>query len=297
MPLRPSPLPTELGDRAFSTGQARAAGVTHGRLRGKDLERPFHGVRRPAVEKVPASRDDGSPVDAALDAAALRPLVVEDARAAMLVLPGDGAFSHCTAALLHRIPLPRSHEHQQPLHVMRPTGRNPVDRPQVTPHRGLQSRRVVTVQGLRVVAPGDTWVDLASLLGVEDLVVAGDRVARVAGSLAPLQEALARRTTARGLRGARLLREALAWVRVGSDSPMETRSRLLFCRHGLPEPELNVAVMSRTGSQFLCRGDFVWRDRKVIGEYQGSHHLDVEVVADRPHPAWTGRSATPSTRC
>ncbi len=204
----------------------------------------------------------------------LRRSLVEDARAATLVLPGDAAFSHCTAALLHRLPLPRSHEHQQPLHVMRPTGRNPVDRPQVTPHRGLQARRVATVQGLRVVAPADTWVDLATLLGVEDLVVAGDRVARVAGSLQPLREALARRTATRGLRGARALREALAWVRVGSDSPMETRSRLLFCRHGLPEPEINVAVMSGTGSQFLCRGDFVWRDKKVIGEYQGSHHFD-----------------------
>lgn len=49
---------------------------------------------------------------------------------------------------------------------------------------------------------------------------------------------------------------------------------MLFCRHGLPEPEINVAVMSGTGSQFLCRGDFVWRDTKVIGEYQGSHHFD-----------------------
>lgn len=259
MPLRPSPLPTHLADRAFSTQQARAAGLTQGRLRGRDLERPFHGVRRRAVETTP-------------DTTALRRSPVEDARAATLVLPGDAAFSHCTAALLHRLPLPRSHEHQQPLHVMRPTGRNPVDRPQVTPHRGLQARRVATVQGLRVVAPADTWVDLAPLLGVEDLVVAGDRVARVAGSLQPLREALARRTATRGLRGARALREALAWVRVDSDSPMETRSRLLFCRHGLPEPEINVAVMSGTGSQFLCRGDFVWRDTKVIGEYQGSHH-------------------------
>ncbi len=263
----------------------------------------------------------------------------------MLVLPGDAAYSHCTAALLHGLPLPRSHEHRQPLHVMRPTARNPVDRPQVTPHLGLQSRQVATVQRLRVVAPADTWVDLASLLGVEDLVVAGDRVARVAGSLEPLREALARRTATRGLRGARRLREALSWVRLGADSPMETRSRLLFCRHGLPEPEINVAVMSVSGSEFLCRGDFVWRDKKVVGEYQGSHHfdsfargdddisrrllleddgwkyveltrsdhanparrwamlqrlgglLDVDVVADRPHPVWTGRSATTSMRC
>ena len=44
MPAQPRPLPDALGD-AFRTAHARAAGVTEGRLRAKDLERPFHGVR------------------------------------------------------------------------------------------------------------------------------------------------------------------------------------------------------------------------------------------------------------
>ncbi|KRE55082.1 hypothetical protein [Phycicoccus sp. Soil748] len=336
MPGRPTPLPATLAGRAFSTTQAAAAGLTEGRLRGADLERPFHGVRRVAATAGdPSLRDPGGPV---LD---VRAQVQADACAAALVLPDDAAFSHCTAALLHGIPLPRSHEHVRPLHVMRPTGRNPVDRPGVTPHLGLQSRHLVVVRGLRLVSMADTWVDLGSLLGVEDLVVAGDRVARLAGSTEPLRLALDRR--GRGARGVRGLREALAWVRVGADSAMETRSRLLFCRHGLPEPEVNVAVMAADGSGFLCRGDFVWRERKVVAEYQGAHHfgnfrrgdddisrrllveddgwkyveltrsdhtnparrhallrrlaayLGVEVVADRPHPAWTGRFDTTST--
>ena len=69
------------------------------------------------------------------------------------------------------------------------------------------------------------------------------------------------------------IREALGWVRVGADSAMETRSRLAFVRHGLPEPELNVEVMAADGSGFLCRSDFLWRDQRVIGEYQGEHHF------------------------
>ncbi|WP_406829957.1 hypothetical protein ABEG17_13255 [Pedococcus sp. KACC 23699] len=236
----------------------------------------------------------------------------------------------------------RGNEHHRPLHVMRPSSRNPIERPETRPHLGLESRQVVILRGLRVVSIVDTWVDLAALLGVEDLVVVGDRIARLAGSLEPLHHALARRATSRGPRGIRALKEAIAWVRLGADSPMETRSRLLFCRHGLPEPEINVPVMTANGAGFLCRGDFVWRDKKVIGEYQGGHHfgsfargdkdisrrlllqddgwkyveltrsdhtnparrwallqrlathLGVEVVADRPHPAWTGRFATTS---
>jgi hypothetical protein len=248
------PLPAPLAGRAFTTADAHERGLGEGRLRGQDLSRPFHGVRVDTA--VPPARDH-------------RAALLVDARAASLVLPADCAFSHCTAAALLGLPLPRSHEHTR-LHVMRPARHNPVARPQVLPHLGLESRETVRVDGLRVVSAADTWVDLAITLGVEDLVVLGDSVARRAGSIDPLRAALGRRGRARGVRA---LREALAWVRVGSDSPMETRSRLLFVRHGLPEPELNVAVTARDGSGFLCRSDFVWRDWRVIGEYQGEHHF------------------------
>jgi hypothetical protein len=116
----------------------------------------------------------------------------------------------------------------------------------------------------------DTWVDLGERLGVEDLVVVGDWIARRAGTRDLLGRALTRRGPVRGVLR---LREALRWVRVGADSPMETRSRLAFVRHGLPEPELNVDVMAADGSGFLCRADFLWRGKRVIGEYQGEHHF------------------------
>ena len=310
--------------------------MAEGRLRGSDLVRPLHGVRQPAGAKGDEGDEGGD------RPAGRQRTVLTKARAASLVLPSDAAFSHCTAALVHALPLPATHEHGLPMHVMRPSARNPIDRPQVTPHRGLESRRVATVSGLRVVAGADVWVDMGALLGVEDLVVMGDQIALRADSVDLLHRALARRGQVRGVRA---LREALRWIRVGSASPMETRSRLLFVRHGLPEPELNGEVTAEDGSGFVCRSDFVWRHKKVIGEYQGSHHfesfergdddiarrllvedddwkyveltkrdvfnparrmamlrrlaryLDVEGVADRPHPAWTGRFATPSCRC
>ncbi|WP_460936142.1 hypothetical protein [Phycicoccus ginsengisoli] len=245
------PLPDGLAGRPFTVAQAREAGVRRGRLRSPDLGSPLHGVR--------CTTSPGSD-----------PTVLVAATAAALVLPGDVAFSHCTAAAVWGMPLPQALEHVEPLHVMRPSRRNPVRRPQVSPHPGLELRQVSTVSGLRVVSAVDTWVDLGDRLGVEDLVVVGDWVARRAGTSELLARALARRGPVRVVRR---LREALRWVRVGADSPMETRARLVFVRHALPEPELNVEVMAADGSGFLCRSDFLWRRARVIGEYQGEHHF------------------------
>ena len=332
MPRRPSDLPAALTSGAFTPATARLEGVGEKRLRHRELLRPLHGVRLAATPPSELRRGESD----------VQRRTRELAGAAALVLPADAAFSHCTAALLHGLPLPRPREHVEPLHVLRQSGRNPVDRPQVSAHRGLELRTVSMRGTVRVVSEADTWVDLALLLGVQDLVVVGDRVARRADSVEPLHEALARRGSPRGVVR---LREALRWVRVGSDSGMETRSRLLFCRHGLPEPELNATLTAADGSGFLCRSDFVWREAKVIGEYQGDAHfgsfergdddiarrllaedddwkyvemtrndyfnparrmallrrlgryLGVEEVANRPHPVWSGRFATPSVRC
>ena len=52
---------------------------------------------------------------------------------------------------------------------------------------------------------------------------------------------------------------------------MESRTRLLFVRSGLPEPELNAAIVDAAG-EWLAFGDFVWRDRRVVAEFDGDHH-------------------------
>ena len=245
------PLPSGFAGRAFTVAEAAKAGLGQGRLRSGDLTRPLHGLRS----------------DSDLTGFGT---VTRLAAGAALVLPDDIAFSHCTAAALLDLPLPRALEHGAPLHVMRPSKRNPVDRPQVRHHKGLEIRSTVRVRRLPVVGLADTWVDLGELLGVEDLVVVGDQAARRLGSVGPLAEALAAR---RRTRGARALREALRWVRLGSESAMESRARLMFVRHGLPEPQLNKVVSDGAGGGFLCRSDFVWEQEKVIGEYQGADHF------------------------
>jgi hypothetical protein len=125
-------------------------------------------------------------------------------------------------------------------------------------------------QGLLLTSLEDTWCDLGEVLELDDLVVVGDAVARRLADATPLGNALLRRVRPRG---AVALRAALGLIRVGSDSPMESRCRLVFHRAGLPEPELN-AVITHPGGGFLCRSDFVWRERRVLAEYQGRDHFE-----------------------
>ena len=42
----------------------------------------------------------------------------------------------------------------------------------------------------------------------------------------------------------------------------------MVVRAGLPEPELNVDLLSRWGDWLGC-GDLVWKKQRVVGEFQG----------------------------
>jgi hypothetical protein len=244
--MTPRPLPDALAAGPFTISAAREQMVGRGRLRGRDLARPTHGVR--------SSREPAS--------------LKERAAATALALPDDVVFCHSTAARLHGLPLPKSFEADETLHVSRTTDRARIRREGCQHHKGLEIRSVMTVKGLRVTRLADTWADVAAdpLCSVDEAVVIADVVARRCGV-----EALMWAVDARsGMRGLRTLLEALPLARDGSLSPMETRARLLFDRAGLPEPELNVDLY--VDGEWVARPDFVWREQRVVVEYDGDHH-------------------------
>jgi hypothetical protein len=72
-------------------------------------------------------------------------------------------------------------------------------------------------------------------------------------------------------RHARTARQAVLDIRQGAESRPETILRLVMVRAGLPEPELNVDIFSASGL-FLGRGDTLFRDFRVIVEYDGEQH-------------------------
>jgi len=119
-----------------------------------------------------------------------------------------------------------------------------------------------------VTEPADTWADLAGNLDLAELVAVVDAMIRD-GLVRPKD--LERISEDRSTPGVRLLRRALLLVRAGSASPWESKARVQFSMWGLPEPELNVDVRD-AGSRWLARPDFLWRERRVVGEYDGDQH-------------------------
>lgn len=245
------PLPPELSRRPFTVAEAFALGVGEGRLRHSSLARPTHGVRRPGLAED----------------------LIHLAQATKLVLPVGSAFSHLTAARLLGLPLPARWALMEPLDVIDVTAAPKIRRAGCQGHRGLESRRVLVRNGLRVVSPEDTWCDLAAsgTMDLDELIVLGDAVVHYQRGIptAQLSDAVSRR---RGGRGRRLMAEAMPQLRPRNNSPMETRARLLFLRGGLPEPELNVVINDQASGQWLSDSDFVWRAQRVVAEFDGDHH-------------------------
>jgi hypothetical protein len=242
----PQPLPEDLAGRPFDRNALERAGLSQGRLRRRDITRPFHGVQtvRPTGTRS------------------------ERCRAYRVRMKPGHAFSHQTAALLLDLPLPTAFEEETELHVSvvfpapAPTTRG------VVGHRLRIGPPVVLHEGLPVVRPDEAWAQLAPLLSVDELIALGDAILwRRPDAFGLLRSASEVPYRPNGER----LRRALREIRVGAASPGETRVRLLLVRAGVPEPELNAEVALPSG---VVHPDLVWRDRRVAVEYEGAGHAD-----------------------
>ena len=88
------------------------------------------------------------------------------------------------------------------------------------------------------------------------------------------------------LRGSKLARQALPYIRDNSASPMETACTLLLCLpykyggYGIPFPELNKTIPLTYGTRKLTShdffiGDLVWQKERLVVEYNSDKfHID-----------------------
>lgn len=221
------------------------------RVRAGDLERPFQGIRMPAGAERTC-------------------LELGTAYASRM---SDGQFfSHATAARLHGLPLPPRLERESVLHVSAP-GLDHAPRAQgIVGHRADSSTRSTTVTGLPVGEPVWTWCQLSTILSLDELIVMGDALVRRQRPFATMEQLARAVAEFSGHRGARLLREALASVRPGVDSPKETEIRLIIVRAGLPEPAVNATIRNAYGA-FIALGDLVYPEYRILIEYDGAHHF------------------------
>lgn len=243
---RPDELPPGLQGRLFSLEEAASAGLSRARLRGQGMTRHYRGVYGA----------DGVDVSTATRAAGLA-----------AVLPPEARFSHLTAAELYGAPVGRSRD----IHVTVPVPRAvPRRRPGVVTHQRTRCDDVPrSVCGVMVSSPEQTFVDLAAQLGLDDMVVLGDYLVRHWTSTAAIERHLA--VSPRATRGIVRARQALALVRVGVDSPLETRLRLIIVRHGLPEPAVNPLVFDNAG-EWLGQPDLAHLRERVATQIDGDVH-------------------------
>jgi hypothetical protein len=140
---------------------------------------------------------------------------------------------------------------------------------------------VVIFDGVRLTSPARTWLDLASMLSVDELVAAGDSIVVEHGddfpmprqplaSIMDLRGIVARHPGTRGVKKARL---ALDEIRVGADSGPETLMRLALVRAGLPEPALNVVLRNGLGHPVVWP-DAAYPQHRIALQYDGNHHGD-----------------------
>ncbi|WP_082518800.1 endonuclease domain-containing protein [Leifsonia sp. Leaf336] len=256
----PEPLPPIQRSAAFSVMAATAAGVSSPRLRRSDLLAPFHGSRVPVVDF-----DGGFRSRCVAYRAIMKP---------------SQCFSHVTAALIYGLSVPWRVQQSADLHVAALNGGRAPRGKGVVGHKSSLGAEMVQVhRGMRVPRVEQVLCQLAAMLTVEELIVAGDSCVRRKNPLSSVARLAAAAQIARNRPGAGELRAALARVREDTDSAMETLLRLRLIDAGLPEPVVNRPIP--IGSGIELHGDLVYVERQIVVEYDGDHHRTMELQYHR----------------
>lgn len=184
--------------------------------------------------------------------------------AALAAVP-DAVVSHATAARLLRLPV----DDDGRVHLTRAPGAAASKHPGIKPHRAVLPPYDLTVrEGRRVTTPERTFLDLAAVLSDVELVVLADAVVRMVGQ-ARVERRLRK---ARRVRGVRRARGALLQADPLSDSPAETRTRLILHAAGFPALRHGLDVVDEYDG-WLARPDLADEAAKVAIQYDGLVHL------------------------
>lgn len=264
-----SDLPESLTRGPFLFRDAVDAGVARSRLRAPDLRHPHRGLYVAG----------GEPRH-----------VVARCEEIVSLLGQELWFSHLTAGRLWNFRLPYAWSADEDLHVMAVSDAAPMRRPGIIGWETEVADLPRLMLGmLPVIAPADVWAQLAVpgatgvdpdtgsrrrltsdwLVAVGDYLLTGPRIGRARVPLCTrddLMRAIQRRRRKRGVKDLAL---ALDRVRPGAHSPRETLLRLGLVDHGLPEPDVQVPVVTAAG---LRHADLGYPDARLLLEYQGDHH-------------------------
>jgi hypothetical protein len=235
----------------FTVAEAHTLGWTHSALRHAVSAGRLRRVRR----GVYTSLDVITPI--AMAVGAVRSVA-------------GAVISHCSAVLLHGLPL----LHQPPARpdlTVPPDGTGDTTRARL--HRAtLLPGEVELIDGVPVTTVARTLIDLARRVSVGAAVVTID--AALNRSLVTYEELLEVIDRCRGWPNIRRAARAVQLSDPAAESPLESVSRLVIVlRLSLPRPRTQAIILDENGS-FVGRCDFYWDHVGVFGEADGRSKYD-----------------------
>jgi very-short-patch-repair endonuclease len=196
-------------------------------------------------------------------------------QAALRRLPAEAVFSGLTAAWIHGLDV----DPGERIEVTIPKSLGVTTRSGMIVRRSaLAGTEVVKRRGFQVTSALRTLLDVSCRLSLTEAVVVADMALH-----AKLIHSEALRMSIQsyeGVWGVKRLRRVALHVEPASESPMETRLRMLLVLARLPRPRAQVPIHDRSG-RFLGRPDLYYPDVRLAIEYDGGTHRSTLVEDDR----------------
>jgi hypothetical protein len=240
----------------FTRTQARAVGLTDHQLESPLWRRVFHGVW------VAADTPDSCELRLA---------------AARLVVPDHGVLCGLTSAWIYGADVRRLDDLD--VHVGFAKGKRIRKRPGLAVcQETLDPADITRVDGVQITTPLRTVFDcLRWLRGAERLVVA-DALTHL--GLVGVDELKRYFASKRRLRNLRIGEGLVDLIGPATESPMESRLRMLLIDDGLPRPEPQHVVRTPSGA-FVGRLDLAYPAVRLGVEYDGADHWKQRREDDR----------------
>lgn len=189
-------------------------------------------------------------------------------RAARRRLPSGAAFSGMTAAWLHGIDVKPC----EPIEATVPDSAGVSARAGIELHRSAFTKgEVVHLRGLPATSIVRTVAEVCGRLDLIEAVAVADSALH--RRLLRVEQLGAWAKSHSGFRRVRNLRETLRHVEPASESPMESRLRMILVLGGLPRPRAQVSLHDRW-HRFVGRPDLYYEQERIGIEYDGGTHRD-----------------------
>jgi very-short-patch-repair endonuclease len=201
--------------------------------------------------------------------------------AARLVIPSHGVLCGLTAAWIYQADVRRGDDLD--VQVGFPEGKRIRNQSGlVVSQETLAPVDVWRIDGVNVTSPVRTAFDCLRLLRGRERLVVADALTHL--GVTSVDELRAYFDTKRRLRNLRIAQRLLDDIEPKSESPMETRLRLVIVDGGLPRPEAQWEIKNAAGV-VMWRLDLAYPAEKVAVEYDGAWHWTQRRDDDRRRAA------------